>query len=1126
MKNTFITNSETDNLKKRLVELIGASQELKFLIGFFYFSGIEQLHDSLKNNPNCSLKILVGLDIDQGIFGLTEYDRKREGLTQSEQFDEYLAQITKTLNTDKYDSKEAYERIEFYLELIKSERLIIRKTRNPNHAKLYIFKIKDGLGIVRDSLFITGSSNLTKSGIDSQEEFNIEISDYGTDKANEYFDNLWTDATHFTEKPEFKDRLIQTITKDTQVATITPFQAFVYVLKSYLDTLQSGEIKESIKNLLKRKGYRAYQYQSDAIAQAVKQITDPQAPNGIIISDVVGLGKSIIASLVGKSLNERGIIISPPGLMGDSNKRTGWQKYREDFELHGWEIRSNHPEGPNGLRKTLELVRKNDEYGVIIVDEAHRFRNQSTESYELLSNICRGKKVILLTATPFNNQPTDIFSLLKLFVRPGQSTISLDNDITFKFKQYGKAFDDISFIHKNYKSIDSVKRTKSQTLYHKLIGEGPIDITLTKARAKSLGSEIRHIIEPIIIRRNRLDLKKDPIYSKEIYELSEFNPPNEILYQLSPDQSEFYDYIIQECFAKDEGRFYGAIYQPFVYEEGITKDGEISVEGIAANQELQMQLNLYDFMRHMIIKRFESSFYAFQRTIERLHSLHVMALKFIDRSDQKFVLDRNFMSTLQDLDEDEILNALASYEVELNTGKYPSKNKIYQVDQFKWHQKFVSDIQSDIDLFDEILEKVKKLNLIENDPKVVAISQQVKTIIDSGAVGQEPARKVIVFSEYSDTVTHIAKKLSATFSDQLISVPGDLPSSKIDTILRNFDASSDTQENIFQILVTTDKLAEGFNLARAGAVINYDIPWNPTRVIQRLGRINRIGQRVFLFLDIYNCFPTEQGAEQFKVREIAMEKMFLIHNTLGEDSQIFDVSEEPTPAGLYRQLMQSPDNQEEESFVTRLRRLMQDISTSHPEIIINLTKLPPRLKVAKAGNPESLDVFIKKGIGLYIRSINDHGEVSEPSFEQIFERIECEISTPNLPLSSHFWSDYDLANNKKLVAERGATSSEISAQVKATNILNDLLGNTELGITKRREFILKLREDLTDIKSLPDYTIQQLAKLPVEDLPNTIKALDDLSYGLGPDFGVKIASTTLDPTVIVAIANQSPQKKI
>ncbi|PIR98826.1 helicase, partial [Candidatus Collierbacteria bacterium CG10_big_fil_rev_8_21_14_0_10_44_9] len=673
------------------------------------------------------------------------------------------------------------------------------------------------------------------------------------------------------------------------------------------------------------------------------------------------------------------------------------------------------------------------------------------------------------------------------------------------FKQYGKAFDDIAYIHKNYKSTDSVKRTKSQTLYNKLISEGPIDITLTKTRAKSLGSEIRHIIEPIIIRRNRLDLKKDPIYSKEIYELSEFNPPNEILYQLSPDQAKFYDYIIQKCFAKDEGRFYGAIYQPFVYEEGITKDGVVSVEGIAANQELQMQLNLYDFMRHMIIKRFESSFYAFQRTIERLHSLHVMALKFIDRSDQKFVLDRNFMSTLQDLDEDEILNALASYEVELNAGKYSSKNKIYQVDQFKWHQKFVSDIQSDIDLFAEILEKVKDLNIIENDPKVVAISQQVKAIIDSGVINQEPARKVIVFSEYSDTVTHVAEKLSATFPNQLISVPGDLPASKIDTILRNFDASSDTQENQFQILVTTDKLAEGFNLARAGAVINYDIPWNPTRVIQRLGRINRIGQRVFLFLDIYNCFPTEQGAEQFKVREIAMEKMFLIHNTLGEDSQIFDISEEPTPAGLYRQLMQSPDSLDEESFITRLRKLMQDIAISHPKIITSLITLPPRLKVAKAGDPESLDVFIKKGIGLYIRSIDDQGRVSEPSFEQVFERIKCEIDTPNLPLSSHFWSDYEIANTKKLVAERGATSSEISTQVKATNILNDLLGKTETNITGRREFILKLREDLTDIKSLPDYTIQQLAKLPIDDLSGVVKELDDLSYGLGPDFGTKIA---------------------
>ena len=117
------------------------------------------------------------------------------------------------------------------------------------------------------------------------------------------------------------------------------------------------------------------------------------------------------------------------------------------------------------------------------------------------------------------------------------------------------------------------------------------------------------------------------------------------------------------------------------------------------------------------------------------------------------------------------------------------------------------------------------------------------------------------------------------------------------------------------------KISEGFNLNRAGMIINYDIPWNPVRVIQRLGRINRISKKVFDELYIVNFFPTEKGAELVKSREIAANKMFLIHTALGEDSKIFDVDEEPTAAGMFSRVQQNPDELEEESFIRALKTL-------------------------------------------------------------------------------------------------------------------------------------------------------------------------------------------------------------
>lgn len=149
----------------------------------------------------------------------------------------------------------------------------------------------------------------------------------------------------------------------------------------------------------------------------------------------------------------------------------------------------------------------------------------------------------------------------------------------------------------------------------------------------------------------------------------------------------------------------------------------------------------------------------------------------------------------------------------------------------------------------------------------------------------------------------------------------------------NFDASYERQEDKYDILLSSDKISEGFNLNRAGMVINYDIPWNPVRVIQRVGRINRISKKVFDGLYIVNFFPTEKGAELVRSREIAGSKMFLIHNTLGEDAKIFDIDEEPTPAGLYERIRQNPDKMEEESFYTKMLKRFLEVKKENPQLI-------------------------------------------------------------------------------------------------------------------------------------------------------------------------------------------------
>lgn len=1117
---TFITNEKEKQLKQRIVELIKNSKELRFLVGFFYFSGIDELYEEIKNNPTLQIDVLVGLSVDKTLHGLIEYSDLDNEMTDREKVEKFFESIAKSINSDEFDTKEFYERIKYYLSLIRADKLRIRKTLRPNHAKLYIFNIKDELKTLKKSVFITGSSNLTRTGLSSQSEFNIEISDYGTKEANEYFEKLWEEAVKITEVPTYKERLLNLIGNKTLIVDITPFEAFAFVLKNYLDILGQQKIKEGIKELLIRKGYKPYQYQFDAVSQALAIIKNPNTPNGLIVSDVVGLGKSIIASLIAKSLGKRGVIICPPGIVGDDNKKSGWKKYKEDFEFYDWEIR---PCGLENLERASELIKENDEYEVIIVDEVHRFRNQDTEAYEVLSNICRDKIVILLSATPFNNTPADIFSLLKLFIVPGKSKISLDNDLASRFRTYNNTFKKLSNIRKNYQSRDKQKRSRAIADYQSLFGNDKIDLNKVEERAKYLSNSIRQVIEPVLIRRNRIDLQKDPVYSKEVYELSKVRDPEELFFELSEEQSDFYDSIVKVYFGEDKNsrRFTGAIYQPFYYETG---QSEFEEKDMEKNREFLMQFNLFDFMRRLLVKRFESSFGAFYQSIENFYQITVKVQQFIKNSGNKFILDRKLMDKIYDEDIDDIEKYLQEYEQKLGEGNYPKSYKVYKVDKFKLRQQFLDDIESDRKLFEELLKKLKELNLVDNDPKFNCLQEKIRKILMADRSISEPQRKIVIFTEYTDTAKYLEEKLEAAFPSKVLSTAGGLTNSKISEIIENFDASYKAQKDDYKILLATDKISEGFNLNRAGAVINYDIPWNPTRVIQRVGRINRIGKKVFDELFIFNFFPTIKGAEYVRSREIATQKMFLIHSVLGEDAKIFDIDEKPTPAKLYQRIMTNPEETEEESFQTKIRLAYDKIAKNHSEVIERMKEMPSRVKVAKSREEYLLSVFIKKGLGFYVRTTIDGKEIEEPSFEDVYHKIECPKNEKRKELGPLFWDNYQKV--KEFKQQIRQAPGEISLENRARNNLNTLLKNPPAGFDKYLSFARTLLGDIIDYKTLSDFTLRRITNLktadPTEkDIDKILSEFEKLKADLGEDYldKIKIKLGNMQSEVIVAIEN-------
>jgi HKD family nuclease len=194
----IITNDGNNNLKKKLQELIPDSKEVKILVGYCHFSGIKELHETLKKLygegrlSREHIKILIGLYNTDENRNMEKKDRFIQDLTNS-----VVEFVEKAFTSQELDDEEIYDKVEFFIKLLKEEIIIIKKTIEPNHAKLYLFKTKE---ISAPNLFITGSSNLTRAGLVSQNEFNVPIQDDDRfKKAEKHFDKLWKNAILLSE---------------------------------------------------------------------------------------------------------------------------------------------------------------------------------------------------------------------------------------------------------------------------------------------------------------------------------------------------------------------------------------------------------------------------------------------------------------------------------------------------------------------------------------------------------------------------------------------------------------------------------------------------------------------------------------------------------------------------------------------------------------------------------------------------------------------------------------------------------------------------------------------------------------------------------------------------------------
>ncbi len=1055
MSSNFITNKERF-LSDIINGILPKTEAVYMLVGYFYYSGYVQLSEKLRDKQ---IRILIGLDAEIQIAKyIREVETFRKGLiSRGVAKEDYYKQFVNVFNdSDFLDTAEKQEQFKMFYGKILDGTLEIRKTLEPCHSKMYLFAYNDVMneGGELPGVLITGSSNLSYQGMKGRLELNARFNDKRDyDEGKRIFDELWDSAVVVASEDnidEWNNKVMAHIWYDK---LYSPYLMYVRVLKEYFNIptfdniLTPHDITEGRYSNLK--------YQTDAVHMALNALRNH---NGAIVADVVGLGKSVIASTIARNLRLRTIVVCPPHLYKQ------WEGYRDEFGFTASVFSAGKIE--EAVLHYQELAKEGEQF-LIIIDEAHRFRNEYTQDYALLHNLCSGNKVLLLTATPFNNQPADIYALIKLFQIPSRSTLKTVENLGATFKEL----------------IDRYKALREEQKEDKKTDE---DI---KKEVEDIAKKIRSIISPLVVRRSRLDLQDIPEYAEDLkqqaIQLVLPNDPEELEYDLSSLKDLYIstlDRISKSKGGSDEVyRFKAARYSPVLYIHEKLKDklaNELEDKtGIKFNLLVGRQTNISSFMRHLLVARFESSVAAFRSSLEYMIQSSEHMLRWIEKRNKIPVFKKG---NLPDVEAFYQTTEDGMEEIEELFEKYEGKG-FFEIDKEYIKDDFVSDVQADIKLLKNLREQwFGNENTIKCDPKLNSFIHIIKE-----QMAKEPDRKLIVFSEFADTVDYLGEALVKAGLPVMKYTSADATPANKDRIRANFDAGlkPSLQQSDFHILVATDAISEGYNLHRAGAIFNYDIPYNPTRVIQRIGRINRINKKVFNELYIYNYFPTDVGEAETRTKEISTLKMAMIHAIMGEDTKAL-TKEEEVKAFFKERYRKEFARNEEASWDTPYRKLLNSLKGT--VIYDKALELPHRARTArKIEKPgKGVLMFGRKGND-FVFKIGDAATapVMIPA-EEAIALFEAERNEEPVDLSSDFDAIYQKVK---------ASLFSSDAMARNEKELLNALAKVKL-FTNRQSLPKDYLEDLRQViqaDALSGYEIRYINQLAVKDaakLPQKISA--------------------------------------
>lgn len=890
----IIDNSPGRELVGVLKDQLKKSKEVKFATGYFYLNGYDLLKEDFQNIE--FMQIIMGDET-------TQFTKEtiQKGYEERKNRIQY---VKENLMSDlaKIEDDNQRERIKELYELISENKVDVRiYNKGKFHPKLYIF-LGDGYKSA-----IVGSSNFTKPGLKENIELNIiEKNPTIVNDLENWFDNLWKNETE-----PFREDLIKVIEK-SGILDEDIIRWGNYLPPKELFKILAYELLDGRVDLVKEKKILAL-FQEIGVLNAEYKI---KKYYGCLIADSVGLGKSFIGSEIIRdvfyskidfwngALNEKwekrgkaALLIVPAHLK---------KQWRDDVLLRHFFpncvinlidgdfyfklIDKNR--GDIGKIRILSyskftrlkeesLRRLADEFDIILIDEAHRFRDETTDAWnniqylkkkisytiEMGHGVPEGirNRFILLSATPLNNRISDLLNLFKVF---------LDRDLR-----------DLSRQGKNVKLFDDYKKIKKE------LKNAPNNTAL-KNKLKGIVKKIKdEILDDLMILRTRIYIRDSPIYQGT---------------KINGKPLIFKDPKVKRIeYDKNLAKYYEAYITLYSGLANFLEKLEYPYIDLFLVEEKRKD-NLRVLMKVLLLKRMESSIHSFDRSINRIKEKEELLLSLLNKNFDigriKLEWQKKYGKKYdEEIDLDEEIGGYFSEEIE-EIAEDEKKKKETELDIETLKEK----TQNDLKIIDEYLKKIENVRIDSNtekykDPKLERLKAIFSEIIGNG--GDIP--KILLFTQFKDTANYIFKEINEWISKQSVSrfrrikteiVTGDVDIETKERRMKRFAPLANEyrikEGEEIHILFSTDALSEGVNLQDASIVIDYDLPWNPMRIVQRVGRVNRIGSEKEIW--VYNFFPDKDLDELLKLLSKLWNKIDDVKNLLAKEMQILSEEEEVT----------------------------------------------------------------------------------------------------------------------------------------------------------------------------------------------------------------------------------------